>query len=55
MLPQLVVLVGLLHRLDGGVVDLAQPLQSRWRNERGRERQGRFRKKESETGTGSEM
>lgn len=31
VLPQLIVLVGLLHRLDGCVVDLPQPLQSRCR------------------------
>lgn len=36
MLPQLIVLVGLLHRLDGCVVDLPQPLESRWRTRRKR-------------------
>lgn len=30
VLPQLVVLVGLLHRFDGRMVDLPQPLKSTW-------------------------
>lgn len=51
VLPQLVVLVGLLHRLDGGVVDLAQPLQSRWKN---REVLKRETERERETGAGRE-
>lgn len=41
VLPQLIVLVGLLHRFDGRMVDLPQPLKSSWRTRNKHRKKGK--------------